>query len=122
MSSTTRALAYVNTQMAEIVEHAPVRMSARDALDHLADLLRTRITPGADPRVPWERSHGFGQFETGTRALPRAVSIITASRTDGYRYVPEDVRRWRNSAHRAALAERARAYAIDRVKYARLAT
>lgn len=106
-------------EVAAIMDRASVRMTEHEARAHHDDMLSTFIIPGADPRVPWERSHGLGQFETGTRALPRAVGIITASRTDSYRYVPEDVQRWRDPEHRAAMTERARKYATERVTYSR---
>lgn len=90
----------------------PYIASKEDAQQHVADWMRTRIEPGADPRV--ERVGGlvFWPHETGPRDRPYGVLVLAPfSRGSDYRYVPEDVRRWRDPRHRAALTQRARAHA-----------
>lgn len=90
------------------------------------DLARTRIEPGADPRMPWTS-------DDTARDAPDCPYPMWELRTDdgrasglqgeledivawGYspalvRYVPHDVRRWRNPGHRAELERRAREFA-----------
>ncbi len=107
------------------------------AREHMADLVRTRIKPGADPRAMWANSlatssegviemlrrHGEGLYayeaESSPRSMPRlwstgpelSRSVASTTRNLAQRYVPHDVRRWRDVEHRAAMAVRARAYA-----------
>lgn len=112
-----------------IASRALVPMSADDAAIHREDMLRTRITPGADPRAEWmdstndaalrEWRDSIAVFET-REASPRLWEFVdvlspnswlTENSPDECRYVPCDVVRWRDPEHRAALIKRASAYA-----------
>lgn len=116
-------------------------MTEIEAMAHAKDMLRTRVTPGADPRVGWDPSLRFSAsgalykkepndpkwYEGAPFSAPR-IAWLTAHwkalawslrQRDRYRYVPCDVCRWRDPAHRAAMAERARRYATERVTYSR---
>lgn len=112
--------------IAEFYKLATVDAEDARAREHLADLARTRIEHGADPRMSWDS-------DNAARDAPDCPYPIWEMLTDdgrasglqgdlgdivawGYspalvRYVPHDVRRWRNSEHRAELTRRARAYA-----------
>lgn len=88
---------------------------------------RTRIEPGADPRAGWanelvlptlrawgERVALFETVELRPRvwSVQHALSQLDKTTLSGpHRYVPCDVRRWRDAKHRVAMSERARAYA-----------
>lgn len=85
---------------------------------HLYDHLRTRITPGADPRAEWAGGDDakWGtpdpSLERVTASGPVMCGVSSIFRSDAWlRYVPEDVVRWRDPEHRAALTARAREYA-----------
>lgn len=94
---------------------------------HVADYDRTRITPGADPRDGWTSSVDeceaaesplpIFEIRNGLRPLVALQGRNARSFEEwGYepgqvRYVPEDVRRWRNPSHRRSLHRRAREYA-----------
>jgi hypothetical protein len=94
----------------------------------VADYARTRIEPGADPRVRWT-----GYVTIGARGLERALFEFTSAdglpalwsahgllergarpavAGDQHRYVPVDVARWRDPEHWVALKHRARELAI----------
>jgi hypothetical protein len=86
---------------------------------HLLDWMRTRIEPGADPRRSWSPERGrtprpmFEARAIGT-VLPCYGSLESIHRIfvpAAIRYVPEDVARWRDPDHRAALIARAHAHA-----------
>lgn len=98
------------------------------AREHMADLVRTRIEPGADPRALWDSF--VDEVDAASSANPVVYEIqdtngnIAALYGDsdylvdecGYprarlRYVPEDVRRWRNRNHRGFVERRAREWA-----------
>lgn len=102
-------------------------MTEVEALAHAKDWLRTRITPGADPRVAWDTNSHKHQFYRrtphepehyeSTHEAPRSAYILMRERpsvvrnaaygTRGHlRYVPCDVCRWRDPEHRAAMTER----------------
>lgn len=114
--------------------HASVRMTDAEALAHARDLGRTRIEPGADPRAEWVgkadvRAHwrlsDTGRVLRDPRMFPRFYAEFgeydapvfdtlresARTRPGVSRYVPFDVARWRDPEHRAAMVERARAYA-----------
>lgn len=113
-----------STTTVESILRYPAR--SHDYRRHLADYEATRIEPGADPRAEWMDPNtpmfyawgeGVVMFET-VEPSPRVWSIqYTLSPLDGltlsgpHRYVPQDVRRWRDPAHRAKLKRRAREYA-----------
>lgn len=95
--------------------------SALRGVEHFADFQRTRIRPGADPRVPWVRPYRFGDLSVGPvyeyyAAPGKPAAIIGTPRELGAwgwnqqnsRYVPIDVCRWRDPEHRAELTRRAR--------------
>ncbi len=100
---------------------------SHDYRRHLADYEATRIEPGADPRAGWARQahqhplidrdlldsdyDGLALFERGPKTSPRPTSVVFQLRRRDFRYVPHDVIRWRDPEHRAALGQRARAYA-----------
>lgn len=89
---------------------------------HVADWMRTRVTPGADPRAECE-PFDWRMTRYLLTQRPRAIAEIRGddgrvrcvvmdnprARVD--RVVPEDVARWRDPKHRAAMTERAREYA-----------
>lgn len=99
----------------------PYAASKEDAQQHVADWMRTRIEPGADPRVPacgtnWRALWYFVSKGRAIAEEPAANGTVWfdappvwSARTD--RYVPVDVLRWREPEHRAALIARARAHA-----------
>lgn len=104
-----------------IVSRALAPMTLDDAAAHREDLIRTRIEPGADPRVPacgtnWRALWYFVSKGRAIAEEPAANGTVWfdappvwSARTD--RYVPVDVLRWRDPEHRAALTARARAHA-----------
>lgn len=120
-------------EVIQIAERASARMSIRNEMDHLADLLRTRIRPGADPRAECEpfdwqtmrhllarRPHAIAEvtvFDADNRIVGIRCVVMDHPLARVRCVVPEDVARWRDPKHRAALTERARAYATDRVTY-----
>lgn len=133
-------LAHSDSDMDEIARRSAVPLTEREAAIHLRDLRRTRITPGADPRVAWDTNSHKHQFYRrtphepehyeSTHEAPRSAYILMRERpsvvrnaaygTRGHlRYVPCDVCRWRDPEHRAAMTERARVYATERVTYTR---
>lgn len=111
----------------------PYVASKEDARQHVADFDRTRIVPGADPRVEWDEHSREQQFYRpeytepqwyeSAHEAPRSAYILRSAprghlrqnvyRSDGarLRYVPLDVCRWRDPEHRLALTARARAHA-----------
>ncbi len=105
-----------------VVAHADDRFTFER---HLLDWMRTRIEPGADPRQRWA-SQADELNALTTRAVfqlttfaGETVALIMDRETiiswgwPPWRvlFVPEDVRRWRDRDHRAALIARARAHA-----------
>ncbi len=120
------------------VRYYPSPLSPEDLANLMADyrrlteFARAIVEPGADPRAQWceasqRRYEGLmiderlsiggdrrALFETGPKFAPRRMYYITASRRPDFRYVPEDVERWRDPAHRAELMRRAREHAAIR--------
>ncbi len=101
---------------------------SHDYRRHLADYEATRVEPGADPRAEALCTCGpSAAYVDGWRGEYTVEAAIirgsdepwqvrvTGEKSRYYRgctYIPFDVARWRNSgSHRAALTERARAYA-----------
>ena len=94
------------------------------AREHMADLVRTRITPGADPRVGWHNGDPPALSPSGRGRSRRRLSVLVEWSTSsglsrgltkfyelapvGWLYVPYDVARWRSTKHRAELTRRAR--------------
>lgn len=94
------------------------------AREHVVDFQRTRIQPGADPRMQWSSPVDARDAPTEEDPIyeisdeygaPLALrgSIDFLAGDWGYpptslRYVPCDVRRFRNAEHRAELTRRAR--------------
>ena len=109
----------------------PYIASKEDAQQHVADFKRTRIDPGADPRVAWETGHHHYYRSRQNEPMnyeslhdrPRSAYVhrhdpydivrseLLVARRPSLRYVPLDVCRWRDPEHRAALIARARAHA-----------
>jgi hypothetical protein len=103
---------------------------SHDYRRHLADYEATRVEPGADPRAGWARRarqhplidrdlldsdyDGLVLFERGSKTSPLPTSIVLQFRRRDFRYVPHDVARWRDPAHRAELLRRAREHAAIR--------
>jgi len=128
-----------------IRDRALCAMTEVEALAHAKDLLRTRIEPGADPRAGWNpldarvfelwRLDDAGQVQRSPQRHRRfCIEIVTSAPAPVFdtlrwdealpsrklcRYVPCDVCRWRDPEHRAAMTERARKYATERVVYSR---
>lgn len=114
-------------RFAETIEEAQVILDAmRATAQHAADFDRTRINPGADPRMLWASTVDEREspttpnpvyevrpsFDTGAlRALQGELEYLVDEwgfSRERLRFVPEDVRRWRNGVHRSELTRRAR--------------
>ena len=107
---------------AEAPESVVQHLNAVDVAQHLADWMRTRITPGADPRAECE-PFDWRMARYLLTQRPRAIAevrgddgrvrcvVMDNPRARVDRVVPEDVARWRDPKHRAAMTERAREYA-----------
>ncbi len=95
-------------------------------LECAANLALVYVEPGADPRSEWSPqmlNRWTGRpvppaaaeyaaspdpvFEYGPRWAPRKAPDVAGRRDPQDRYVPHDVRRWRDPAHRAELKRRA---------------
>ncbi len=120
----SRLLTTPPTTTVEFILRYPAH--SHDYRRHLADYEATRVEPGADPRAGWSKNetalprqyHQFARslFEVGQRSAPRWCFLSVVGDVDAYgcRYVPEDVARWRDPAHRAELLRRAREHAAIR--------
>lgn len=115
---------------AEAPESVVQHRNAVDVARHLADWMRTRITPGADPLAEWDDEV---QIEAARELMDGGTRVVEFSYVDehgdrincvsneslslqplfddAHRDVPCDVVRWRDPKHRAAMTERAREYA-----------
>lgn len=109
----------------EIAKRAAVAMTAQESAAHLLDLRRTRVEPLADPRASWSGARDVAEVRALLKnthvciveCRPRGAQphLSLASRSDRWKwegperaYVPQDVCRWRDPEHRAALTARAR--------------